>query len=325
MERARSRESRGEDSDSDSEQKQHSKSSNSKSSPKLPDTEPTTETSDFDSISTTSASYVVSHSDMESLSLDDHQLDLLMNKSDLSDLDQIDAKTITGSGSSDEDSPRLADGSIGSMESVRNVMDGAFVRPQREQEPANDPGRRRRGDQPECEGQDPERVGGPAEPQVAAAAPAQDTPQAGRSPVSGGRGEGAQSRGSSGDVVRGGKHNVSGAPAPAAPALPSSPSPALLAARQGVASDPVESVRGGCPRADQGKSKAGGVGLAESDRQATPDVPRRKGSVSELIAKFSGTSRSNTPERSITPDSRSLRSTTPDKNGKTAENTEHAS
>ena len=54
---------------------------------------------------------------MESLSLDDHQLDLLMNKSDLSDLDQIDAKTITGSGSSDEDSPRLADGSVGSMES----------------------------------------------------------------------------------------------------------------------------------------------------------------------------------------------------------------
>ena len=106
-----------EDSDSDSEQKQHSRSNNSKSSPKLPDTEPTTETSDFDSISTTSASYVVSHSDMESLSLDDHQLDLLMNKSDLSDLDQIDAKTITGSGSSDEDSPRLADGNVGSMES----------------------------------------------------------------------------------------------------------------------------------------------------------------------------------------------------------------
>ena len=75
MERARSRESRGEDSDSDSEQKQHLKSNNFKSSPKLPDTEPTTETSDFDSISTTSASYVVSHSDMESLSLDDHQLD----------------------------------------------------------------------------------------------------------------------------------------------------------------------------------------------------------------------------------------------------------
>ena len=35
----------------------------------------TTETSDFDSVSTTSASYIVSHSDLESLCLDDDQLD----------------------------------------------------------------------------------------------------------------------------------------------------------------------------------------------------------------------------------------------------------
>ena len=63
-----------------------------------------TETSDFDSVSTTSASYVVTQSDMESLSLDDNQLELLMNKSDLSDLDQLDNKTITGSCSSDEGS-----------------------------------------------------------------------------------------------------------------------------------------------------------------------------------------------------------------------------
>merc|ERR1719347_1042199 len=41
---------------------------------------------------------------MESLSLDDNQLEMLMNKSDLSDLDQIDTKTITGSCSSDEES-----------------------------------------------------------------------------------------------------------------------------------------------------------------------------------------------------------------------------
>ena len=60
-----------------------------------------TETSDFDSVSTTSASYLVTQSDMESLSLDDNQLELLMNKSDLSDLDQLDNKTITGSCSSD--------------------------------------------------------------------------------------------------------------------------------------------------------------------------------------------------------------------------------
>ena len=63
-----------------------------------------TETSDFDSVSTTSASYLVTQSDMESLSLDDNQLELLMNKSDLSDLDQLDNKTITGSCSSDEGS-----------------------------------------------------------------------------------------------------------------------------------------------------------------------------------------------------------------------------
>ena len=81
MERARDRECRGNNSDTDSEKKQHLKSNNSKSSPKLADTEPTTATSDFDSMSTTSASYVVSHSDMESLSLNDHQLDLLMKKS----------------------------------------------------------------------------------------------------------------------------------------------------------------------------------------------------------------------------------------------------
>ena len=39
-------------------------------------------------------------SDIESLSIDDNQLDALMNKSDLSDLDQLDTKTITGSCSS---------------------------------------------------------------------------------------------------------------------------------------------------------------------------------------------------------------------------------
>ena len=68
-----------------------------------------TETSDFDSVSTTSASYVVTQSDRESLSLDDNQLELLMNKSDLSDLDQLDSKTITGSCSSDEGSSALMD------------------------------------------------------------------------------------------------------------------------------------------------------------------------------------------------------------------------
>ena len=255
---------------------------------------------------------------MESLSLDDHQLDLLMNKSDLSDLDQIDAKTITGSGSSDEDGPRLASGGSvtgGSGRTVGNLT-GAAKRPEVGQE-QSDPGRT---DQAGCEGQDA-ASGGEAgsRAQVAGAPPpAQDTSL--RQPVGVGRSEGPECRPPA--ELRGGKHvsiQPAGAPPPPthAPPLPCSPSPASLKPSR-VSCDPVEPVAGS-PRAAQGKSKAGGVGLSESDRQGTPDVPRRKGSVSDLIAKFSGSSRSNTPERSITPDARSLRSATPDKSAKTPE------
>ena len=159
MERGRSS-APGHDSDSDSGGQKKASKSNNTGLPKLPDTEPTTETSDFDSVSTTSASYVVSHSDMESLSLDDHQLDLLMNKSDLSDLDQIDAKTITGSGSSDEECPRAeagGSGTGGSVESVLNLTEGGkLLRPEVGQERC-DPGRT---DQAGCEGQDPSCGGG---------------------------------------------------------------------------------------------------------------------------------------------------------------------
>ena len=178
MERGRSS-APGHDSDSDSGgPKKASKSNNNISGlPKLPDTEPTTETSDFDSVSTTSASYVVSHSDMESLSLDDHQLDLLMNKSDLSDLDQLDAKTITGSGSSDEECPAgEVGGSAGSVESVLNLTTettgGKLLCPEVGQE-QRDPGRT---DQEGCEGQDPSCGGGEVveeAAQVVAGAPCQ--------------------------------------------------------------------------------------------------------------------------------------------------------
>ena len=324
MERGRSS-APGHDSDSDSGgQKKASKSNNL---PKLPDTEPTTETSDFDSVSTTSASYVVSHSDMESLSLDDHQLDLLMNKSDLSDLDQIDAKTITGSGSSDEECPRAETG--GSVESVLNLTEGGkLLRPEVER---CDPGRT---DQQVagCEGQDPSCGGGgevvdrEAAAQVVGAPPtAQDTQSPSGPPVAGGRSEGAEC-GRSAARAGGKQQYVKTNPPTHAPPLPSSPNPALLSSvkRQLVGStvDPVDAVRS-CPRPELGKSKAGGVGLSDFDRQGTPDVPRRKGSVSELIAKFSASgSRSNTPERSITPDSRSLRSATPDKSGKSADDSD---
>ena len=313
MERARSRQARSHDSDSDSGGQKQSTTDPKPSS--LPDTEPTTETSDFDSVSTTSASYVVSHSDMESLSLDDHQLDLLMNKSDLSDLDQIDAKTITGSGSSDEDSPRAQhlNGSVsgGSMESFQ-YLTGGDRRQESGQERGEGPGRKT--DQPGCEGQDP--GSGEAQSPAQVVAPAEDSPLPGPPPVGAGRSEGAECP--SPADKRGSKHvSLPTAPPAHAPAL-SSPSPTVQSHRQTSepVSDLVELVRGS-PKADQGKSKAGGVGLSDCDRQGTPDVPRRKGSVSELIAKFSVKSRSNTPERSITPDSRSLRSATPDKAAKT--------
>merc|ERR1719305_57347 len=328
VERGRSAAPGQQDSDSDSGgQKKASKSNNTGNLPKLPDTEPTTETSDFDSVSTTSASYVVSHSDMESLSLDDHQLDLLMNKSDLSDLDQIDAKTITGSGSSDEECPRAGTG--GSVESVLNLTEGGkLLRPEVGQERC-DPGRTDQ--QAGCEGQDPWCGGGEVDgeaAQVVGAPPlAQDTQSPSGPPVAGGRSEGAECGRS---AARGGKQQYVRAGTQPPPPLPSSPSPALLSVkRQLVGSpttaDPVDTVRS-CPRAELGKSKAGGVGLSDFDRQGTPDVPRRKGSVSELIAKFSASgSRSNTPERSITPDSRSLRSATPDKSGKSADDSSDGS
>ena len=326
MERGRSS-APGHDSDSDSGgPKKASKSNNNISGlPKLPDTEPTTETSDFDSVSTTSASYVVSHSDMESLSLDDHQLDLLMNKSDLSDLDQLDAKTITGSGSSDEECPAgEAGGSAGSVESVLNLTTettgGKLLCPEVGQE-QRDPGRT---DQEGCEGQDPSCGGGEVveeAAQVVAGAPCQDNPPSGP-PVAGGRTEGAEC-GRAAAQTGGKQQYVRTAPSTHAqpPSLPFSPNPASLSAKKSLV-DPVDTVRS-CPRAELGKSKAGGVGLSDFDRQGTPDVPRRKGSVSELIAKFSASgSRSNTPERSITPDSRSLRSATPDKSGKSAEDSD---
>ena len=327
MERGRSS-APGHDSDSDSGgPKKASKSNNNISGlPKLPDTEPTTETSDFDSVSTTSASYVVSHSDMESLSLDDHQLDLLMNKSDLSDLDQLDAKTITGSGSSDEECPAgEVGGSAGSVESVLNLTTettgGKLLCPEVGQE-QRDPGRT---DQEGCEGQDPSCGGGEVveeAAQVVVGAPCQDNPPSGP-PVAGGRTEGAEC-GRAAAQTGGKQQYVRTAPSTHAqpPSLPFSPNPASLSAKKLLVDPVVDTVRS-CPRAELGKSKAGGVGLSDFDRQGTPDVPRRKGSVSELIAKFSASgSRSNTPERSITPDSRSLRSATPDKSGKSAEDSD---
>ena len=148
----------------------------------------TTETSDFDSVSTTSASYVVSHSDMESLSLDDHQLDILMNKSDLSDLDQIDSKTITGSGSSDEEGVMISNctntrphpGSAMFAISEPFLTVGTGVASHQNVDQAHfDPTRalpNQPTDQAMCEGQDP--VSPRRSCQVSKAAPAHDNSSA---------------------------------------------------------------------------------------------------------------------------------------------------
>ena len=222
-----------------------------------------TETSDFDSVSTTSASYLVTQSDMESLSLDDNQLELLMNKSDLSDLDQLDTKTITGScGSSDEGSLMDQFGSKkATMKTGRPSVDGV-------------------GDGEDgvvgvlatdqaAEGQDPPelltdcQVSGPGAPGCSTTA--QQPPLGARAPV------GSEPR----ERRLSGEQNV----------------------KTELASPP--------PRDCKAKPTIS-FSSADSERQ---DRTKRKGSVSNLIARFEASSRSTTPERSLTPDSvRSLSS-----------------
>ena len=288
----------------------------------------TTETSDFDSVSTTSASYVVSHSDMESLSLDDHQLDILMNKSDLSDLDQIDSKTITGSGSSDDEGAMISNcPNIGTHSgSAHFAISEPFltvgtevVSHQNVDQAHSDPTRalpNQPTDQAMCEGQDP--VSPRRSCQVSKAAPAHDNSSA--RPVGQENCEGVHTSDTKNSDHK--NHvNPSGNSPSSTHALPShDPNLQLAPAHKNsknlsTTSDPVECVKTS-PK-QEGKLK-GSVGLSDFDRQGTPDVPRRKGSVSDLIAKFE-ISRSNTPERSITPESRSLRSATPEKTVKQAD------
>ena len=199
-----------------------------------------TETSDFDSVSTTSASYVVTQSDMESLSLDDNQLELLMNKSDLSDLDQIDNKTITGSCSSDEGSSAQMDREISrkvrqtGRSGVDDGVDGVAG------------------------------VGG-----VGA------TDQAGE-------GHGPAGR----DSCQVSPHRLS-APVPAAQCP--------------VVSEPRERRESESENCQPARTPPA-VSFT-SPTTERPERTKRKGSVSNLIARWEATSRSSTPERSLTPDS----------------------
>ena len=202
-----------------------------------------TETSDFDSVSTTSASYVVTQSDMESLSLDDNQLELLMNKSDLSDLDQIDNKTITGSCSSDEGSSALMD--------------------HQRSRHAKQTGREAAGD----------GVEGVDGVEGILGVPATDQPSEGH--------------GSCQVSGHGAHHGTLAAPGPGAQC------PVGSETRERRESESENSH----PARTQPTIS---FTSADTDR---PDRTKRKGSVSNLIARWEATSRSSTPERSLTPDS----------------------
>ena len=217
-----------------------------------------TETSDFDSVSTTSASYLVTQSDMESLSLDDNQLELLMNKSDLSDLDQLDNKTITGSCSSDEGS--LMDQSGSKKVSRQTGRPAGVGEGVVDAEAGVDVGVLAT-DQTECEGQACQVSREPGAPQSVRTA--QAAPLAGFS-------AGAQGPVGSEHRERRGLTETS-------------PPPSQHTAKPTIS-----------------------FSSADSERQ---ERTKRKGSVSNLIARFEASSRSTTPERSLTPDSaRSLSS-----------------
>ena len=250
-----------------------------------------TETSDFDSISTTSASYVVTTSDIESLSIDDNQLDILMNKSDLSDFDQLDTKTITGSGDSSSD---------------ESLMDRSGSRRQHlgdlDQATGGDPAAGSVSDQAMCEGQDPSGLGqvsgtrGPAQHRPGHAGPGSVTREprpseeqrgdkraerdnnvssnttSGNSPLSLGSGD---SQSDSGSVARVSPSEPRDSPGPEGKQITQQPGTQLSFAS-------IDSDR---------------VGPLPGQERLT----KRKGSVSDLIARFESNSRSTTPERSLTP------------------------
>ena len=261
-----------------------------------------TETSDFDSISTTSASYVVTTSDIESLSIDDNQLDILMNKSDLSDFDQLDTKTITGSGDSSSDES-LMDRSQRTGSGRQQPDDTEDL----DQATGGDPAAGSVSDHAMCEGQDA------------------------RSPGPGGQVSGARAQHRPGHA---GPGSVTREPRPSEEhSQPSQPSEdnseerdnnnvsttsatsgnSPLSAGSGnssqsdrvSSSEPVRDSPG--PEGKQITQPGTQLSFASIDSDKVGSVPgqerltKRKGSVSDLIARFESNSRSTTPERSLTP------------------------
>ena len=220
---------------------------------------------------------MVTNSDIESLSIDDNQLDILMNKSDLSDIDQLDTRTITGSCSSDE--ADMEEAGVWRAGSAGSGPRAAATGPRADT-----------GDQAEqCEGQDP-RAGQDSPDQVSSGAAASGGPRSrpgqlrggGRSPVCGQTRRGAEVHGEQlRDVAT--PPAATGATAVSATAEPSA-SPGL---------------QGRLPAGAQlSFSSLDNVGAAVPGQ---PPLAKRKGSVSDLIARFEASSRSTTPERSLTP------------------------
>ena len=217
-------------------------------------------------------------SDIESLSIDDNQLDILMNKSDLSDFDQLDTKTITGSGDSSSDESLMD----------RRQRRGSGRQPDEDLDQA--PGDPAAGDQ--CEGQCSVQVSGP---RAGAHRPGH---QAGPGSVTR---EPRRSEEPSTDRDNRDNNNVNTTPA-------SNNSPL---SGSGVSQSQVsESVRDSPrPEGRQIGLSAGGTqfSFASHESERVCSVPgqaaltKRKGSVSDLIARFESSSRSTTPERSLTP------------------------
>ena len=256
-----------------------------------------TETSDFDSISTTSASYVVTNSDTESLCLDDNQLDILMNKSDLSDLDQLeDCKTITGSCSD------MSDGESGVMEAGSGQHDATdHVSMSSEGQDS---------------GQVSALVSGPACQHGQHGLPQVDRTQRGSS-VARELSKGQHVTPHTSQHVN--NNNISANNSHTSE-NPVSRDSSLPVHQQLISKHSNNDLVERSPKLEGKQSSSSGTQFSftaiDSDRifQDKNKLTKRKGSVSDLIAKFESSSRSATPERSLTPDShRSLRSATPDR------------
>ena len=222
---------------------------------------------------------MVTNSDIESLSIDDNQLDILMNKSDLSDIDQIDTRTITGSCSSDE--ADMEEAGVWRAGSAGSGPRAAAAGPRADT-----------GDQAaagQCEGQDP-RAGQDSPDQVSSGAAASGGPRSrpgqlrggGRSPVCGQTRRGAEVR----DVAT-----------PPAATQPATGATAVSATAESARASP--GLQAKLPAGAQlSFSSLDNVGSAVPGQ---PPLAKRKGSVSDLIARFEASSRSTTPERSLTP------------------------